>query len=496
MPEHYDIVIRRGLVLDGTGAPGERADIGVRGDRIATVGAIEADATAAETIDASSLAVAPGFIDVHSHDDILVLAEPDVTGKSMQGVTTVVNGNCGSGVVPQRLPTGNLRQAGVDPAVVPSWDDHGAYLAAIEAQPPSINVAQLIGLGTLRGGVIGSSTEQRPATDEEIEAMRAVVSEGLQSGAVGVSTGLIYEPGRYVSTEEIIAVSEPLRDLGGLYASHVRGEGETLLQAHAEAIAIGEALGRPVQISHHKASGRSVWGRVTESLAQIEAAQDRGVEVHADQYPYTAGSTRLGAMVQNEFFTSGGMTGEDILLAAVPGQPDLEGLSVADLSERWDLLAEDAAKRLVDEEDGNVIAIAFMMDEADVRTVMRHPSTMIGTDGIGWGTRPHPRHFGSYPRILGYYVRDEGVLTLEEAVHKASGMPAAKFALTDRGIIREGAYADLLLFDPETVAEVSTYEDPRRAPEGMPCVFVNGEAVVRDGEHTHARVGRVLRRGE
>ncbi len=496
MPEHHDIVIRGGLVLDGTGAPGERADLGVRGDRIATVGAIEAEATAGETIDASSLAVAPGFIDVHSHDDILVLAEPDLTGKSMQGVTTVVNGNCGSGVVPQRLPTGNLRQAGVDPAVVPGWDDHGGYLAAIEAQPASINVAQLIGLGTLRGGVIGSSTEQRPATDEEIDAMRAVVSEGLHVGAVGVSTGLIYEPGRYVSTEEIIAVSEPLRDLGGLYASHVRGEGETLLQAHAEAIAIGEALGRPVEISHHKASGRSVWGRVGESLAQIEAAQARGVEVHADQYPYTAGSTRLGAMVQNDFFTSGGMTGADILLAAVPGQPDLEGVSVADLSERWDLPAEDAAKRLVEEEDGNVIAIAFMMDEADVRTVMRHPSTMIGTDGIGWGSRPHPRHFGSYPRILGYYVRDEGVLTLEEAVHKATGMPAAKFALTDRGVIREGAYADLVLFDPETVAEVSTYEDPRRAPEGMPFVFVNGEAVVRDGEHTHARVGRVLRRGE
>lgn len=326
--------------------------------------------------------------------------------------------------------------------------------------------------------------------------MRVVVREGLEAGAVGVSTGLIYEPGRFVSTEEIIAVAEPLRDLGGLYASHVRGEGETLLEAHAEAITIGEALGRPVEISHHKASGRSAWGRVGESLAQIEAARARGVDLHADQYPYTAGSTRLGAMVQNEFFTSGGMTGEDILLAAVPGQPELEGLRIADLSARWDLPSEEAAKRLVQEEDGNVIAIAFMMDEADVRTVMRHPSTMIGTDGIGWGSRPHPRHFGSYPRILGHYVREEGVLTLEDAVHKSSGMPAAKFALTDRGAIREGAFADLVLFDPETVAEVSTYEDPRRAPDGMPFVFVNGQAVVRDGEHTHARAGRALRRGQ
>lgn len=496
MPEQYDLVIRGGLVLDGTGAPGRRADVGVRGDRIATVGVIAPDALAGVTIEASTLAVAPGFIDVHAHDDILVLAEPDVTGKSMQGVTTVVNGNCGSGVVPQRLPTGNLAQAGVDPSTVARWDDHAGYLAAIEAQPPSINVAQLIGLGTLRGGVIGSSTEQRPATDAEIEAMCVVVREGLEAGAVGVSTGLIYEPGRYVSTEEIIATARPLAELGGVYASHVRGEGETLLEAHAEAIAIGEALGRPVEISHHKASGRSAWGRVRDSLAQIEAARARGVDVHADQYPYTAGSTRLGAMVQNDFFGSGGMAGEDILLAAVPGQPDLEGLSVADLSARWDLPAEDAARRLVEEEDGNVIAIAFMMDEADVRTVMRHPSTMIGTDGIGWGSRPHPRHFGSYPRILGHYVRKEGVLTLEEAVHKAAGMPAAKFDLVDRGAIREGAFADLVLFDPETVAEVSTYEDPRRAPEGMPFVFVNGRAVVRDGEHTHARAGRVLRRGE
>jgi N-acyl-D-amino-acid deacylase len=496
VPEQYDLVIRGGLVVDGTGAPGVRADVGLRGDRIAAVGSIEGDTIAGETLDASLLVVAPGFIDVHAHDDILVLAEPDVTGKSMQGVTTVVNGNCGSGVVPQRLPTSNLRQARVDPSALGSWDDHAGYLGAIEERPPSINVAQLIGLGTLRGGVIGSSTEQRPATAEEIERMRGVVREGLEAGAVGVSTGLIYEPGRYVSTEEIIAVAGPLGDLGGVYASHVRGEGPTLLDAHAEAIAIGEALGRPVEISHHKASGRSAWGRVRDSLAQIEAAQARGVEVHADQYPYTAGSTRLGAMVQNEFFTSGGMTGEDILLAAVPGQPDLEGLSVADLSERWDLPAEDAARRLVAEEDGNVIAIAFMMDEADVRTVMRHPSTMIGTDGIGWGSRPHPRHFGSYPRILGHYVRDEGVLTLEEAVHKAAGMPAAKFDLVDRGAIREGAFADLVLFDPETVSEVSTYQDPRRTPEGMPFVFVNGKAVVRDGEHTHARAGRVLRRGQ
>jgi N-acyl-D-amino-acid deacylase len=494
MPEHYELIIRGGFVLDGSGAPGERLDIGVRGDRIAAVGSIEVDATARDVIDASTLAVAPGFIDVHAHDDILVLAEPDVTGKSMQGVTTVINGNCGSGIAPRRLPSSNLRQAGVTTASIPAWEDHAGYFEAIEAQPPSINVAQLIGLGTLRSGVLGSSTEQRPATANEIEAMQEVVREGLAAGAVGISTGLIYEPGRYVSTEEIIAVAEPLRDLGGLYASHVRGEGETLLAAHAEAIAIGEALGRPVEISHHKASGRSAWGQVSESLAQIEAAQARGVQVHADQYPYTAGSTRLGAMLQNDFLTSGGMTGDDILLAAVAGQPDLEGMSVAELGARWDLSAEDAAQRLVEEEDGNVIAIAFMMDEADVRTVMRHASTMIGTDGIGWGSRPHPRHFGSYPRILGHYVRDEGVLTLEQAVHKSSGMPAAKFALTDRGVIREGAFADLVLFDPATVAEVSTYEDPRRAPVGMPHVFVNGEAVVRDGEHTHARAGRVLRR--
>ena len=495
MPEQYDVIIRGGTVFDGTGDAGVPADLGVRGDRIATVGAIGEDATAGEVVDASGLAVTPGFIDVHAHDDTLVFVEPDVTGKVMQGVTTVINGNCGAGVVPARY---SRRFGEVDASKIPAWETYGGYLDAIAQQPPSQNVATLVGFGTMRAGALGGGKIDRPATADEIAQMQAWLREALQAGAVGMSTGLIYEPDRYSTTDEIAEVAKPLAEYGALYASHVRGEGATLLDAHAEAMEIGRRAGVRVQISHHKASGRANWGRIRDSIAQIEEARARGEDVTCDQYPYTAGSTRLFALVQNGRVGDSGadaIPGSDILLAMVPQHTEWEGKSVADLADEWDVPDEQAAQRIIDEGGSGTIVVQFAMDEADVRTILAHPTTMIGTDGLGFGSRPHPRHYGSYPRILGKYVREEGVITLEDAIWKMTGFPATKFDLPGRGFIREGAIADLVVFNPETVAEVSTYEDPRRTPIGMPWVFVNGEAVVRLGKHTHRRVGRPVRRG-
>lgn len=502
MPQPFDLLIRHAAVYDGSGAPARDVAVGLRADRIAAIGPLD-DAGAARTIDATGLALAPGFIDVHAHDDLLVLRQPEVRGKTMQGVTTTIVGNCGTGVAPYAslFATFNLDpdRAG---AALPEWDGYGGYFARLEADPPSLNVAALVGHGTIRHAAMGGMA-RRPAGEGEAAQMRAALLEGLQAGAVGMSTGLIYEPGRYAPTDEIVALAKELTPAGAVYTSHMRNEGAGLLDAIRETIGIGEAAGCAVQISHHKASGSEQWGRVRESLAMIDEARARGLDLSADQYPYTAGSTSLFAIVQNGAFGGGdgGTEGigtidaTDVLIASAPRHASYEGQTIAALADSWDLPVNDAVQRLLDEEGRAMFVVLFSMDEADVRTVLQHPSTMIGTDGIDAGSRPHPRMYGAYPRILGRYVREAGLLTLEAAIHKMTGMPAAKFHLPGRGRIEVGAFADLVLFDPATVLDRATYEDPRRPPAGLPHVFVNGVAVVRDGEHTGARPGRPLRRG-
>ncbi len=495
--ERYDVVIRGGTIYEGTGAPGVRADVGVRGDRIAAVGVI--GERGGVELDASTLAVSPGFVDVHSHDDFAVLLEPQMAFKVMQGVTTDVVGNCGSGVVPFEAALKRFRRMspGAEP---PRWDNFTGYLARVNEAAPSCNVAVLIGHGSLRHGAMG--LDQRAPTASELDRMRASTREGVEAGAVGLSTGLIYEPGRYARTEEVIALARELASGGGLYATHMRGEGDGLLDAVAEAIRIGEEAGVPVQISHHKAAGRNNWGRVRDSLRLIEQARARGLDVTADQYPYTAGSTSLHAVVQNGAFRAdspgglGRLSADDVLIASAPGHPEWEGLRLAELAARWGVGDEAAALRVIEVEGEACFVVVFSMDEADVRTVMAHPTTMIGSDGVpAAGSKPHPRLYGCFPRVLGHYSRDERVLDLPTAIHRMTGMPAAKFRLVDRGVIRPGAFADLVIFDPSRIRDAATYEDPRRFPEGIRAVYVNGIAVARDGRHTGARPGRALRRG-
>jgi len=492
-----DLVIRGGTVYDGTGAPGIRADVGVRGDRIVAVGATAGHGAA--ELDASGLAVAPGFIDVHTHDDFAVLLEPAMGFKVLQGVTSDVVGNCGSGVVPFEAGLRRFRRLhpGADPR---PWEGFAGYLERVGEARPSCNVAVLMGHGSLRYGAMG--LEPRAPSAAELDRMKAWVREGVAAGAVGLSTGLIYEPGRYARTEEIVALARELGGpAGGLYASHMRNEADGLLEAVRETIRIGEEAGVPVQISHHKASGRNNWGRVRDSLRLIDEARARGVDVTADQYPYVAGSTSLAAVLQNGGFRAdspgglGQLGGADVLVASAPRHPEWEGRTVAALASAWSLDAAAAARRIVEDEGEACFVVIFTMAEADVKTVLAHPSTMIGSDGVPAGGKPHPRLYGCFARVLGRYVRDEKVLDLPTAIHRMTGMSARKFQLVDRGVVRAGAFADLVVFDPARIDDVATYESPRQAPTGIRAVYVNGVAVARDGAHTGARPGRPLRRG-
>jgi N-acyl-D-aspartate/D-glutamate deacylase len=444
----------------------------------------------------TGLAVAPGFIDVHTHDDFAVVIHPEMGFKVQGGVTSVVVGNCGMGAAPG--PQARGFAAAFHPGhVLPEWDGYDGYLRVLERAPASCNVAALIRHGAARAAVMGG--EARAPRDAELAQMLEIVREGVAAGCVGLSTGLIYDPGKHAQIEEIAALAAECRANGGLYATHMRDEGAGLLDSIRESIEIGARAGVPVQISHHKAAGRENWGLVRESLALLDAARARGTDVMADQYPYTAASTVLAAVVS--YFADTGERGvgrgdaDDVVLSAAPGHPEWEGRSIGALAAEWGVAPLAAARRVLDAEGIQASVVIHNMDEDDVRTVMRHPTTMIGSDGLPMlHGKPHPRLYGTFARVLGTYVREQGVLPLETAVHRMTGMSAQRFGLADRGVLRAGAWADVVVFDPARIADVATYEEPHRHPIGIAHVFVNGEAVVRDGAHTGARSGRVVRK--
>jgi N-acyl-D-amino-acid deacylase len=497
MAREYDVLVRGATLYDGSGAPPQRQDLALRGDRIASIGGLE-NARADVEIDAAGLALAPGFIDVHTHDDFALVVRPEMDFKILGGVTTVVVGNCGMGAAPWSAAS-NMARAFHPGATLPEWRAYAGYFAQLERDPASTNAAVLVGHGTLRAAAMGNA--ERAPTSTELEAMKATVREGRDAGAVGFSTGLIYEPGRHADTAEVVALAAEMAGTGALYATHMRNEGNGLLDSVREAIEIGRRAGVPVQISHHKASGREAWGLVRESLRLIERAQAEGLDVHADQYPYTAGSTILAAVLQNGAFEGPGrglgrVEPGDVAVAAAPGHPEWEGRTIADLAKGLGKGPQAAAEQVAAQAPG-VTVVMHSMNEDDVRTVMRHPSTMIGSDGIpSLPGKPHPRLWGTFARVLGRYSRDLGLFPLEEAVHRMTGMPARKFGLRERGELRAGAFADLVLFDPARIIDVGTYEDPNHPPAGIHHVFVNGTRVVRDGAHTGARPGRPLRRAE
>jgi len=497
MADDYDALIRGASIYDGLGNPPRQADVALEDDRIARIGSLDGYRAKVE-IDATGLALAPGFIDVHTHDDFAAITHPDMAFKSRGGVTTCVVGNCGFGAAP--YPQAMQMIAALTPGSnIAPYEGHAGYAARLETDAPGVNIAVLAGHGTLRLAAMG--VDDRPPEPREMQQMKDLLGEALEAGVLGLSSGLIYEPGRYAKTDELIELSREMHGTGALYATHMRDEGAGLLTSVSEAIEIGASAGVPVQISHHKASGRENWGLVAASLKLIEAAQGRGENVHADQYPYTAGSTTLKAILENGAFTGdgsaggiGSITAEDVVVASSPGHREWEGHTIAALGENLCLPAREAAQRITRAAQGTT-AILHMMSEEDVRTVMRHPSTMIGSDGIPTlDGKPHPRLYNTFARVLGHYSRDLGLLDLPTAIYRMTGFAAGKFGLVDRGRIAEGAFADLTLFDPKTIIDNGTFAEPNRYPTGIIDVFVNGKVAIRNGELSDLRAGRVLRR--
>ncbi len=488
----YDIVIRNGTVIDGSGRPGVQADVALQADRIVTVG--DCGGETRQTLDATGCIVAPGFIDVHSHDDFAVLDRPECDFKIMQGVTTEVVGNCGFGAAPANAAYRDFLR-GFGPLLFGpmgrfDWETTEEFYQALEARPAAVNVASLVPHAAVRYGVLPD--EKREPSAHELRQMRDLVREGLEAGAVGLSTGLFYAPGRYAQTEEVVALAQVVAEYDGVYASHMRDEAEHLLDSIKETVRIGEEAGVAVQISHHKVMGRRNWGNVNKSLALLEQARTRGLAISSDAYPYTAGSTTLAALVQGGVLERS--TPSDVLIASTPSLHEYEGKTLEEICQLTGKSLQETVTELLAGEGASTIAVIFGMDETDVRRVLAHPTTMIGSDGIpSVEGKPHPRLYGTFARILGKYVRETGLLTLEDAVHRMTGLSAEKFHLTDRGLIRAGAYADIVVFDPHTIADVGTYQEPRRYPPGVSYVVVNGRTAVDRGQHTGVCTGRLLR---
>jgi N-acyl-D-amino-acid deacylase len=486
----FDLVIHNARIVDGTGTAARPGDVAVQDGRIVRVGEVSGEARRA--IDAAGHVLAPGFIDTHAHDDGALLRYPGMAFKLAQGVTTVVVGNCGFSVAPL---TGDARRMVASSAILGfgdtplTWTDMEGYREAVNRHGVALNAIALLGHNTVRLAAMGNA--QRAPTPEEQARMRGWVEQAMEQGACGFSTGLIYEPGRWCETDELIDLCRPVGAYGGVYATHMRNEGEGLLDAVEETLRIGREAGCAVNISHHKASARAAWGLVPKSLARVEEAVRAGQRVTLDVYPYIAGSTRLEAVyrlgrIDREH-------AEHVRLATVPGHEAWQGKTVAQVADLLDLPVDQAVERILAGPGRETVCIQFSMQEPDVEANLRHPLVMIGSDGIpvleGF---PHPRLYGTFPRVLGHYVRERGVVRLEEAVRRMTALPAQVFGLAGRGTIAEGNWADLVLFDPATVRDTATWDDPKREPEGIDLVVVNGAVAYDAGTHTGARTGRML----
>ena len=476
-----DTIIRGATLFDGTGAPRRTGDVGLRGERIVGIGDLGA-ATADTEIIATGKAIAPGFIDSHTHDDRAVLCGPAcMTCKISQGVTTVVVGNCGVSLSPLRLKTRPIPP--LDLLGDETWwtfDSFGDYAHALRTQGCEVNTYAFIGHQTLRVEAMQGDV-YRPATDREIARMQDRLRQGLAEGASGFSTGLYYAPNAAATTEEVIAVGEPLRTTGGLYCTHMRDEADQVCASIEETARIGKRLGVQVHVSHHKCSMPENYGRSPQTLALLEQYA-RTQDIAYDVYPYPAGSTVLMPdRVRDDV---------PVMLTWSVPHPEMAGRYLADIARGWNTDIREAAARLTPAGQ-----VSFQMDEEDVRRILAHPLSMIGSDGIPHDAHPHPRLWGTFPRILGHYVRDVGLFDLETAIHKMTGRAAATFGMTDRGVLREGAYADVVLFDPHTIRDRATFEHPIQVSDGIDRVWANGRVTYAERQATGEKPGRLLTRG-
>jgi N-acyl-D-amino-acid deacylase len=524
----FDIIIKNGLIVDGSGSPAVKQDVGIEGEKIEAIG----DLTAAQApliLDAEAQVVAPGFIDIHSHSEFNLLLNPSAESKVRQGVTTEVCGNCGVSPAPLIGEAKSHRQDSLSSfGLEIDWSSLGEYCTRVQNQGISLNVATLIGQGTVRASVMGYLN--REATSEELSRMKDFLKREMEAGGFGLSLGLVYPPGVYTGIGELIELAKVVGEFNGIVTGHIRSEGDYLIEALSEVITIGREAGLPIQISHLKTSGEKNWGKLASVFYLIENTQAEGIDITADRYPYTSSSTDLDAILPSWAFEGGNeeelkrlrdektreemkeeiLRGhphrdywEKIRIASLSSSahPDWEGRSIAEIAEKVKQPPCDFLFDLLIEERLQVGAIFFSMSETNLREILKKPYVMIGSDssvrahyGVLKKGKPHPRGFGTFPRILRKYVREEKILSLEEAIHKMTAQPARRLGLKERGLIQEGFYADLLVFDLERIRDTSTYEEPYQYPEGIRYVLVNGKMVLKNGETTGALPGKVLLR--
>ena len=522
-----DLVIRGGEVIDGTGAPARAADVGIRDGRVAAIASLDG-AEALSTLDGAGLVVAPGLVDLHSHSDLTLLSAPDAPSKVRQGVTTEINGNCGMGGVPNPpSAVAELRAANatidLDLGVDWSWSDLGGYASALESRGIAVNTAPLVGHIPLRMAVAGSAA--RPLDAAERDALVREIDEVLEAGAAGVSTGLMFPPAMSADHDELVAIGRAVARHDRLFAAHFRNYSDHLLEGVDEILAVARETGVRLQMSHLAVAGRRNWGKVSQALDRVDAARASGLDVAADIYPYLAGSANLSQLLPN-WAQDGGTPDiverlgreedrlrvlrdwetelffgwDEIEVASLePGLEETLGLTVAAVGELWAIEGGRAAMELIRRSDNRVVMVAYGRSEGDLRAVLGHAATSIGSDGLAMDPlgpsgagRPHPRNYGCYPRFLGRYVRDEKLMPLEQAIAMCTSRPADRAGLRDRGRLIEGAVADVVAFDPATIIDGSTFQEPGVYPIGVQHVLVGGVPVVRDGIQGDARPGRVL----
>jgi N-acyl-D-amino-acid deacylase len=479
--QKFDILLRHGIVVDGTGQRAFPADVAIRADRIVAIGDLR-NAVAARELDVTGLVVAPGFIDVHTHDDSILVERPQMLPKLTQGVTTVIAGNCGISAAP-------YSRAGAPPDLLhllfksdsctsASFDQ---YVSRVSDSGPAVNAAFLTGHTTLRLEVMGADDLQRVATTEEVDRMRDLLAASLEQGSLGLSTGLFYPPARAASTNEVIGVAAALVDYGGLYVTHMRDEADGVLDSIEETLRIGREVPAPVVISHHKCMGPRNFGRSIQTLARLDEARTHQ-SVAWDVYPYTAGSSILHLDLVDA-------SSRTVVTWSDP-HPEFAGHDLLDVTRTLNCSVAEAVSRL--QPAG---AVYFMMDENDVARIVASSAAMIGSDGLPEDSHPHPRLWGTFPRVFKHYVRERCVLSLENAVHRMTGLSARCFGIAQRGELKEGFFADLTVFDQHRIADAATFDSPVRPAEGIEYVFVNGELALEQGIATSSRAGRVLRRG-
>ncbi len=528
----FDLVIKNAKIVDGTGAPWFKSDLGVTGNKISFVGKLPENIETGEIIDANGKILCPGFVDIHTHSDFLLLRDSLILSKLKQGVTTQGIGQCGLSPAPISKDKMKLLdqylgfiKAGAKPDW--KWSSFADWLGVLDGLDLGTNIAAFAGHGTIRISVMGF--EGRDATEEEIAQMKYLVESSLNEGAFGLSSGLIYPPGVYSSNEEIGRVCAGLQNRNGLYESHMRSESKGVVEGVLETIEIADKNGIPVQVSHHKVLGRNNWGLVKMTLEEIEKARDRGVDITVNHYPYTSCSTTLRSILppwiqeggldkvverlrdssirkrikeeinttsdwENMVQHANGCEGVRVLYS--PETPQYEGKSLVEIGESMGKDPLEAAFDIIIANRGADNACYDSISEDDVKCVMKHHSSMVASDSIpaAEGAKAHPRTYGTNPRVLCKYVREEKTLSLEEAVYKMSGFPAARLGLQQKGIVREGMDADLVIFDQDKIQDTATYENPCQDPLGIEYVFVNGVKTIEYGKHTGKTAGKVLRK--